>query len=229
MDIFVYSDESGVFDKVHNRYYVFGGLLFLSKDSKDICSRKYIKAEKDVRAALHMPDGEVKASSVTNKYKGKLYRSLNQEIKFGVVIDEHALNPQIFSEKKHKQRYLDYAYKIMIRRCLENLIQLGLLSKDESHHFHFFVDEHTTATDGKYELRESLEQEFFYGTFNIKWDKFFQPVFSQKGSIDLEFCNSEKRTLVRSADIIANRIYHQALTVPNYSSNSQQLFVIRLP
>lgn len=229
MDIFVYSDESGVFDRVHNHYYVFGGLLFLSKDSKDVCSRKYIKAENDVRLSLKMPDGEVKASSVTNRYKGKLYRSLNQEIKFGVIIDEHAINPQIFAEKKHKQRYLDYAYKIMIRRCLENLIHLGLLSRDETCHFHFFVDEHATATDGKYELRESLEQEFFYGTFNVTWNKFFQPVFSKKGTIDLEFCNSEKRTLVRSADIIANHIYHQSLTVPDYASNSKQLFVIRLP
>lgn len=30
MNIYIYSDESGVLDKQHNRYYVFGGLIFLS-------------------------------------------------------------------------------------------------------------------------------------------------------------------------------------------------------
>lgn len=31
MDIFVYSDESGVFDVKHNDYFVFGGLILLGK------------------------------------------------------------------------------------------------------------------------------------------------------------------------------------------------------
>ena len=35
MNIFVYSDESGVFDVAHNDFYVFGGILFLSKNEKD--------------------------------------------------------------------------------------------------------------------------------------------------------------------------------------------------
>ena len=49
MDIFIYSDESGVFDKKHNDFFVFGGLMFLSKDDKDNFNRKYLNAEKTVR------------------------------------------------------------------------------------------------------------------------------------------------------------------------------------
>ena len=44
MNIFIYSDESGVFDKVHNKYFVFGGIMFLSKDERDNFNRKYINA-----------------------------------------------------------------------------------------------------------------------------------------------------------------------------------------
>ena len=229
MEVFVYSDESGVFDYVHNPYYVFGGVLFLSKDAKDISARKYIKAENDIRNATKYGSGEIKASTVSNKNKGKLFRSLNQEYRFGVIIDENKLNKEIFEEKKHKQRYLDYAYKIMFRRYLEFLIRVGTISKDEECHFHFFVDEHNTATDGKYELRESLEQELMYGTFNMNWQSFHQPVFTKKGTVDLAFCNSEKVTLVRAADIVANHIFHQAMTDPNYSSQDEHMFVIRLP
>ena len=32
MNLYIYSDESGVFDKVHNDIYVYGGVLFLSKE-----------------------------------------------------------------------------------------------------------------------------------------------------------------------------------------------------
>lgn len=48
MDIFIYSDESGVFDKIHNDFYVYGGVILLSKNDRDICSRKYSAAEKTI-------------------------------------------------------------------------------------------------------------------------------------------------------------------------------------
>lgn len=41
MDIFVYSDESGVFDVDHNDIFVFGGIILLGKGAKDDCARKY--------------------------------------------------------------------------------------------------------------------------------------------------------------------------------------------
>lgn len=35
MNIFVYADESGVFDRIHNDVFVFGGLIFLGNDERD--------------------------------------------------------------------------------------------------------------------------------------------------------------------------------------------------
>lgn len=46
MNIFVYSDESGVFDAAHNDIFVFGGVLFLDKESKDANARKFVHAER---------------------------------------------------------------------------------------------------------------------------------------------------------------------------------------
>lgn len=55
MDLFIYSDESGVFDKVHNEIFVFGGLIFLGKEEKDVYNRKYLAAEKAIRyESIHM-------------------------------------------------------------------------------------------------------------------------------------------------------------------------------
>ena len=45
MDIYIYSDESGVFDYLHNDYFVFAGAIFFSKQDKDDMERKYVHAE----------------------------------------------------------------------------------------------------------------------------------------------------------------------------------------
>ena len=54
MDLYIYSDESGVFDREHNDFYVFGGVIFLGKEERDIASRKYIAAENVARAAENL-------------------------------------------------------------------------------------------------------------------------------------------------------------------------------
>lgn len=230
MEIFVYSDESGVLDKVHNDYFVYGGIMFLSKEARDNCTRKFVAAERNTKAAMHMPESiEAKASNISNKQKGKLFRALNNEIRFGVIVDQNRVLDRIFQSKKDKQRYLDYVYKIVIRRCFEFLIRENRIKSDVACNLHFFVDEHTTATNGKYELREALEQELKNGTYNISWDRFFEPVFPNAGVITLEYCNSSVKPLIRAADIIANKIYYYANSIPMYTSFERDLFVIRLP
>lgn len=41
MNLFIYSDESGVFDKAHNKYYVYAGLIFFNKKDKDDAIRLF--------------------------------------------------------------------------------------------------------------------------------------------------------------------------------------------
>ena len=74
----------------------------------------------------------------------------------------------------------------------------------------FYVDEHTTATNGRYELQEALEQEFKLGTYNYKYDTYYEPIFRKMKDVQLEYCNSQSKLLVRAADIVANKIYYLA-------------------
>lgn len=120
MNIYVYSDESGVFDKKHNDIFVFGGLIILGNNSKEEWSRKYSAAEKVLRNKKECGKSfELKATNVTNGEKGKLFRSLNNCYKFGVIINQNKVLNNIFDCKKSKQRYLDYAYKIAVKRALD--------------------------------------------------------------------------------------------------------------
>lgn len=79
MNIFIYSDESGVFDKKHNKYFVFGGLILIDSYEKELCSRAYSKAEKTIRKNSSLPyNTELKATTLIPKDKTKLFRSLNK-------------------------------------------------------------------------------------------------------------------------------------------------------
>lgn len=212
MEIIVYSDESGTFDKAHNDIFVFGGLILLSTESRDNVVRKYKHVESIIRkSGNYSKKEELKACKITNKQKGEIFRSLNDCIRFGVVIKQNCLLDRIFEEKKSKQRYLDYAFKIGLKNCLKALIAEGKIKACDVDSMQVHVDEHTTATNGRYELRECLEQEFKVGTFNMKYDKFFPPLFPNMKSVDLDYCNSAKITLIRAADIIANKIYFETV------------------
>lgn len=227
MNLYVYSDESGVFDKTHNNFYVYGGLIILDNENRNNCSRKYRTAEKAI-ARRYRPGLELKATAIKNSDKGKLFRSMNQYDKFCVVVNQNHVLDSVFSDKKTKQRYLDFAYKMGLKHALECMIHKGVFKAEEIDNIYVFVDEHTTATNGKYELRESLLQEFKYGMHNWNYNLFFPPLFPNLQSVEVTFCNSEKKTLVRAADIIANRIYNNVLSGKD-SSNIANLYLRELP
>lgn len=229
MDIYVYADESGVFDYLNEKYYIYGGLVFLNKKARDNETRKYLHVERTLRKNNHKyKNGELKACRLQNKDKGSLFRSTNSCTRFGVVINQERINENIFSNKKSKQRYLDYAFKIGLKRILEKLIKDEKIIVDEVKNIHVFVDEHTTATNGLYELREGLQEEFKHGTFNFKYDKFFPPLFPNMLNVDVCHCNSAKHALIRAADIIANRVYFHAKS-DQLDKIYNRVYLTRLP
>ena len=230
MDIFVYSDESGVFDRAHQTHFVFGGVVFLGKNSKDICSRKYAHVENEIYDATGISRTiELKASSLNSKYKGKIYRSLNDVYRFGVIIEQQKVHEKIFEDKKSKQRFLDFAYKIAVKRLFQSMVAQKVLNVSEVNNIRFYVDEHNTATNGCYELREALLQEFKVGTFNANYSVFYEPLFPQLDTLNVDFCNSASVRLVRAADIVANRLYWLAINGHEFPKNNLHEHVIYCP
>lgn len=211
MNIYVYSDESGVFDKIHNNYFVFGGLILLGSADKEKWSRIYSSVEKTLRTNKGVDkDYELKATQVTNKEKANLFRSLNNCYKFAVVVEQSKLLDELFLSKKDKQKYLDYAYNIAVKDAIQNLINKKLVNPDEVERLYFYVDEHTTATNGIYELNDLLEQVYKRGSFNSDYSVYYKLIFKNIKVVNLEFCNSASKLLVRAADIVANRVYYLA-------------------
>ena len=204
MDLYIYTDESGVFDSAHNDIFVFGGIAFLSFEGKENFSRKYLHAEQTIRnSGRYKKIGELKATSITPKDRAKLYRSTNQCYRFAVIIKEKELN-KTFSDKKSKQRFLDFALKLGLKDLLTRLIRDEIIDCSQVEYIFLFCDQHTTATNGVYELRESILQEFKFGMGPRYY--FHPPLFPNIKDVNVKYCDSRYETLIRSADIIANRV-----------------------
>lgn len=214
MNVFIYGDESGVFDKDHNDVFVYGGLIFLGRDQREIQYRKFIAAERKLAPyyGFESKDFELKACRIKNKHKAGLFRSTNGCIRYAIVINQQAVNDNIFSNKKSKKRYLDYVYKVGLKKAFGKLIQSGKIDKNDIDNIYIRFDEHTTATDGRYELKEAIEAEFKYGTINYKYNMFHKPIFpDMKGQVELTFKDSKNDALIRASDIIANQAWHCAI------------------
>lgn len=215
MNIFIYGDESGVFDQAHNDVFVFGGLVFLGKDGRDAQSRKYIAAERKIAGqySSQSRQPELKASLLSNKHRSGLFRSTNGCIRYAFVIDQRRVLGRIFESKKDKQRYLDYVFKVGLKRVLGDLVEEGVLDPHEVGNIYVRFDEHTTATNGRYELGEAIEAEFKRGTYNQNYSVFHPPLFPEMGGcVELSYRNSETDALIRASDIIANRALYHALS-----------------
>lgn len=231
MNLFIYSDESGVFDSKHNEFFVFGGLICFGKEQKEAISRNYSHIEKVLRKNRYQKCGikEIKASNITNTEKGKLYRGIHNVYKFSVIVRLKDLDQKVFDNKKHKQRYMDFAYKMVLKKCLKSLINEGIIEPKIIENIYVCVDEHTTATDGIYELKESLLREFKIGTFNPNFQHYFEPIFPDLKSLEVQFCNSSKKLLIRAADIISNHSYHKAISEKGYVRGLKNTFVLYMP
>lgn len=203
MELIVFSDESGVLDRKNNDFFVFGGLVFTSYAEMDTATRLYANAEKYVKQIENLSENEeAKACILSNSLKGKLFRSLNRFEKFGAVVQQKRVNENIFNHKKSKQRYLDYVFKIGIKRKFMSMAENSVFKPIDVTKLTFYVDEHSTATNGRYELEQALEQEFKHGTFNFNYQIFYQPIFKNLQSVKVNFVDSKTRTLVRGADIM---------------------------
>ena len=230
MDIFVYSDESGVFDVKNNRYYVYGGVIFLSKNDREIANRKYRNIENVFKSNNEtLINKELKANILTGEQKYKIIKAHNNILKFAIIIDQNKIHQKIFADKKDKQRYLDYAYKIGLKDCFKRLIAEKKINKYDVENLYIFVDEHTTASNGKYDFKEGLLQEFKRGTFNQEFNVFYEPIFKNLKILEVTHCKSEKIPMIRLADITANYVYTGLVKKLDMSKIEKKIYIKYLP
>ena len=134
MNIYVFSDESGIFDYKHHEWFVYAGVVVIGKQEMDILSRKFLALEKKLRQKTkyrNMP--ELKAKYLDEKDRKKLLGVFCETYKFAIVIKLNHLDlKRVFHNQKSKQNYMDFAYRFVLRKAFEHMICRGSLFPDEA-------------------------------------------------------------------------------------------------
>ncbi|MBN3534448.1 DUF3800 domain-containing protein [Mycoplasma procyoni] len=222
MNFFIYSDESGVLD-TKNKYFIFSLIVF-----KDLNQRSKIKTlfkdrEKRFKKIIFSDEDttELKGSLLRENQQLQIMSLLKDVDKICVKVNVEMIYDSIMSNKKSKRRYLDFAFKSGLRSYFEELIFKKEISQTGQYNFYFFVDQHTTSTNGIYDLKETIENDFFSGIFSQSSKSWFTPpLFDKKGNITVQYCDSKNNSYIRMADILANYMFrkinkNQEIMLPN--------------
>lgn len=228
MNLFIYSDESGIFSK-KMELFLFAGYIFLNKNEKDKYLNRFKNEEKNLKAKINFVDEELKGSMLNVKQKAKLIKKMNGIYKFCSKININDVYLDIFNSKRTKQRYLDFAYKLGIKNVLKHLIEKNLINPNEIESIYIYQDQHTTTSDGFYELKSSLLQEFKEGIIDVKGN-YKKPIFHNLKRVEVKLCDSKKNVLIRASDVLCNLIWNNFKHhngIKNLLINN--LYIIELP
>ena len=207
-EVIFFFDDSGVFHKnVPENHFVYAGYVFTSREELNNARRKYIHANKILRKKLKT-NKELKAANLKNKHKRALFNCVKEYDSVAVVVELRKIYDYIIDNKKSICRYKDYVLKRCVKNKLENLIADGRISKDEDIKISIYIDEQLTATNGYYDLRDSIMEELQHGIFNFDYGVTHPHLFNGGVKVEIQYCDSRHNYMIQASDILANRIWN---------------------
>lgn len=226
-EIYFYLDDSGVLHSNSNeQFFVYAGYVFLSHKEKDRALCAYRRASKKVNPA---PSTELKAHGAKGKTKRYLNSILKDYESLSCIVDKHRVYSKIINSKKSIHRYKDYCLKRVAKAKLLDMLSRKVISPDVPTTLRFFIDNQPTSTDGIYNLRESIHEEFSSGIQNFDYGVFYKPIFHEQLIVTTSFCDSRKQPLIQAADMLANSLFIQRNYNPKVQHNHTHHTEILLP
>lgn len=205
--LYFYFDDSGILHSTNAvGKFVYAGYAFRSKDDSDSAKRRYRTLVNRLHLALKRSD-ELKASTLTPKYKNKLFKVMGSADKLAVVVDIAKVYPSILRDTKSICRYKDFILKLLVKEQILQYLQDGLVSADEDIVLNINIDEQLTATDGIYGLAASVKEELQHGICNYNYGTFYEPIFNSNVDVNVRYWESKNNYMIQAADILANRIF----------------------
>ncbi|MCR5236427.1 MAG: DUF3800 domain-containing protein [Lachnospiraceae bacterium] len=206
-EVIFFFDDSGVMHKnAPGGYFVYAGYVFTSREELNHARRKYINANKKLKESLGRSD-ELKAANLKPRHKRALYEAVKEYASVSVIVDLSRVYDYILKDKKSICRYKDYVLKRCVKNRLKRLIANGDINKDEDIEIHIYIDEQLTATNGYYDLRDSIREELQYGIVNFNYGITHPHVFDSNVIVNIEYCDSSRNYMIQASDILANRIW----------------------
>lgn len=206
-EVIFFFDDSGVLHKNStSKYFVYAGYVFTGRKELNSAKRKYMHVNKALKKSLDRTD-ELKASNLKPKHRHSLFVAVKDYDSVSAVVKLSRVYDYILSDKKSICRYKDYVLKRCVKDKLKRLILDGRISKDEDIMISIYIDQQLTATDGYYDLRDSIREELQHGIVNFNYGIRHSHLFDANVIVNIEYCDSSRNYMIQASDILANRIW----------------------
>lgn len=206
-EIIFFFDDSGVLHKKEaSGYFVYAGYVFTDREELLSAKRKYVNANKQLKEKLGRKD-ELKAAKLEAKHRRSLLNCVKQFDSVAVAVNIKKVYDYILADKKSICRYKDYIIKRCVKNKLKRLIANGRIRSDADIAISIYMDEQLTATNGYYDLRDSIREELKYGIVNFDYGTRHESLFEQNVVVNIFYCDSSKNYMIQASDILANRIW----------------------
>lgn len=209
--IYFFLDDSGTLHRNENSgFFVYAGYVFVGNDDKENAKRQYRKMCKDIKDANEY-SGELKACLLKKKHKRALVNVLSMYESISCSVDISRVRQNILSEKLSRFRYKDYIIKRLVKAKINDLIRRKIISAHEDIELFINIDEQHTATNGWYDLKNSIKEELVNGIFNFDYGRTYPPILHGNVTLRIRYCDSKNNYLIQASDIIANYIWHSCI------------------
>lgn len=206
-----YVDDSGVLHaNERSNHFVYGGYVFTDTRFRDKKQREYKKLATDICTKLEID--EAKAYRLERKHKRSLIKVMSDVESFSTITKVSTVRQHILDDKHSICRMKDYILKRIVKEKIVNMIREGKLNPSLPTSIVVFIDEQSTASDGYYDLEASIKEELAYGVSNFDYGTFFPPILSSSLDVNIYYRSSHSNFLIQASDILANRVWHGAIT-----------------
>ena len=209
--IYFFLDDSGTLHKHDNSgFFVYAGYVFVGDTDKENAKRQYRKLCEDIKDVNEYP-GELKACFLKNKHKRALVKVLSMYESISCSVDISRVHQNILSEKLSRFRYKDYIIKRLVKAKINDLIHRKIISAHDDIELFINIDEQHTATNGWYDLKNSIKEELVNGISNFDYGRTYAPILHGNLTLQIHYCDSKNNYLIQASDIVANYIWHSCI------------------
>ena len=211
-EVYINLDDSGKLTTNEN-YLVYGGIVFLSKESKDKFINQYRSIINDIKCKYCFKNKicdnicpEIKNTNIKQSDKRRVLNYIKKYYTICLIVDNKKIYKSIKDSKASRGRFIDYAIRRLIKNTINSLIKSKLINPKKQIKLIINIDQQSTKSNGYYSLKDGLEEELKYGIINYNYAKIVKPIIKGDLIISIKYQNSKKCYVVQASDLIAGTI-----------------------
>lgn len=237
--IYINMDDSGILMKGNSNepIFVYGGIIFLSKEEKDNFTRQYsalvnnikpkycndFKRDTSINAShclTHYKRNcryncpELKSTLINSSDKRRFLNFIKKYTCSVAIVNNNLLYDSIVKDKASKGRFKDYVIRRLVKEIIKQLISENKINPEIPVKLILNLDEQATKSNGYYDLRSGIIEELKYGIVNYNYDTFFNPILSDV-EVEIHHQDSYSSLCVQAADLIVGEVRHKRIDFLN--------------